>query len=49
VDWWIYLGAAVGALVLLNILVVVLLATMNRPHSDSDEGLGQVRSRDSSG
>jgi hypothetical protein len=34
-----YLGAAAGALVLFNIVIVVLLATMNRSERDPDEEL----------
>jgi hypothetical protein len=34
-----YLGAAAGALVLFNIVIVVLLATANRPERDPDEDL----------
>jgi hypothetical protein len=34
-----YLGAATGALVLINIVIVVLLVTMNRSERDPDEDL----------
>jgi hypothetical protein len=39
VDWWMSLGAAAGALVLFNIVIVVLVATMNRSEADPDEDL----------
>jgi len=38
VNWWMYLLMAAGALVLFNVLIVVLLATLSRSERDPADG-----------